>query len=319
MARNLHRQVRLQASVDASAEHKNGHSFKRPSLYAEVTQRIIRELEEGRFPWVQPWDRARADTELPRNAASHRPYSGINVLILWGAVIEHGYGSQGWLTYRQARELGGHIREGEHGVTVCYADRFCPQTEQERVDRDGGEARSIAFLKRFTVFNVDQCEDLPASVLASPMSLPEREIVPVAEEIIANTGADFRIGGDKAYFHPAHDFVQVPPQPVFHHQIDFYRTAFHELGHWTGHKARLGRDQSGHFGSVQYAKEELVAEIASAFVCAQLNIQPTVRHADYVGAWLEVMQGDERAIFRAAAQAARAAQWILDQCREPRP
>ncbi|WP_380871569.1 antirepressor [Sphingomonas sp. DBB INV C78] len=319
MARNLHRQVRHASVAQASIEHSNGHARGRPSLYAEVTQRIIRELEEGRLPWVQPWDRARVDTGLPRNAASHRPYSGINVLILWGAVIEHGYGSQGWLTYRQARELGGHVREGEQGVTVCFADRFCPQAEQERAVQEGGEARSIAFLKRFTVFNVDQCEGLPPSLLASPVPLPEREIVPLAEEIITNTGADFRIGGEKAYYHPGADYVQVPPQPAFHHQIDFYRTAFHELGHWTGHGTRLNRDQSGQFGSVDYAKEELIAEIASAFVCAQLRIKPTVRHADYVGAWLEVMTGDERAIFRAAAQAARASRWILDQCREPRP
>jgi antirestriction protein ArdC len=105
--------------------------------------------------------------------------------------------------------------------------------------------------------------------------------------------------------------VQVPPQPAFPHQIDYYRTAFHELGHWTGHGSRLGRDQSGAFGSASYAREELVAEIGSAFICAELGIVPTVRHADYVGAWLEVLRADERAIFRAAAAAARAARFLL--------
>jgi len=283
----------------------------RPSLYAEVTRRIITELEEGRLPWVQPWDSALAAPGLPRNVSSGRSYSGINVLILWGAVIERGYGSQGWLTYQQAAALGGHVRKGEQGVTVCYADRFVPPSEQERAEQDGDDARSIAFLKRFTVFNIDQCEDLPEPVLASPVPLPEREIVPIAEALIASSGADFRVGGAQAFYAPGSDHVQVPPQPAFHHQIDYYRTAFHELGHWTGHGSRLGRDQSGAFGSPSYAREELVAEIGSAFVCAELGIVPTVRHADYVGAWLEVLRADERAIFRAAAAAARAARFLL--------
>jgi antirestriction protein ArdC len=139
----------------------------------------------------------------------------------------------------------------------------------------------------------------------------ERETIPHAEALIAATGADFRIGGSHAFYAPDLDYVQVPPQQAFREQINFYRTVLHELGHWTGHASRLGRDFSGGFGSAAYAREELVAEMASAFTCASLSIQPTVRHADYVGAWLAVLREDEKAIFRAASLASKAADYLL--------
>ena len=144
-----------------------------------------------------------------------------------------------------------------------------------------------------------------------PAPLPERELHRAAEDLIAATGADFRIGGAQAFYSPSGDFVMVPPQPAFHHQIDYYRTALHELGHWTGHGSRLGRDQTGRFGSAPYAREELVAELASAFLCAALGIEPTVRHADYLGSWLTVLRADNRAIFRAASQASKSAEFLL--------
>ena len=136
----------------------------RANLYDEVTARIIGELEAGRVPWVQPWRNTAAlgggDADgsplapgLPRNALTARAYSGVNVLILWGAVIEQGYPSQAWLTFRQAREAGGGVRKGEHGTTVVYADRFTPEAEKARAAETGDEARAIPFLKRFTVFN----------------------------------------------------------------------------------------------------------------------------------------------------------------------
>jgi antirestriction protein ArdC len=285
----------------------------RGSLYDEVTGSIIAQLEEGVFPWVRPWSKARAAPGLPRNAVTGRAYSGINVLILWGAVIEAGHPSQDWLTFRQALAAGGSVRKGERGHTVFYADRFVPKAEREGEanSENSGEPRGIAFLKRFTVFNVAQCEGLPQQMVAEPAPLPERELHEAAEALIAATGADFRIGGAKAFYAPSADYVQVPPQPAFHHQIDYYRTALHELGHWTGHASRLGRDQTGRFGSAPYAREELVAELASAFLCAALGIEPTVRHADYLGSWLAVLRADNRAIFRAASQASKAAEFLL--------
>lgn len=287
----------------------------RASLYDEVTATIIGQLEAGIFPWVRPWSRAKAAPGLPRNAVSGRAYSGINVLILWGAVIEGGYPSQDWLTFRQAQAAGGCVRKGERGRTVFFADRFTPKEASDRQtggqEKGGEAARAIPFLKRFTVFNTAQCEGLPEDVLGDPAPLPERELHHAAEALIAATGADVRIGGAEAFYSPAGDFAMVPPQPAFHHQIDYYRTALHELGHWTGHRSRLDRDQTGRFGSAPYAREELVAELASAFLCSALGIEPSVRHADYLGNWLAVLRADNRAIFRAASQASKAAEFLL--------
>ena len=287
----------------------------RASLYDEVTGRIIGELEAGRLPWVKPWGRAGnkvggTGPGLPRNAATGRSYSGVNILLLWGAVIEHGYETQGWLTYRQAQKAGGQVRGGERGTTVVFADKFTPKAEQERAAREGEAPGAVPFLKRFTVFNVDQCEGLEA-LTAAPAPLPERQIVPHVEALIAATRADFRIGGNEAYYAPALDYVRVPPQPAFRQQIDYYRTALHELSHWTGHPTRLNRDQSGRFGSKPYGFEELVAELSAAFACAALGVVPTVRHADYLGAWLAILKEDNRAIFRAASRASKAADYLL--------
>src|SRR5271166_3426388 len=134
----------------------------RTSLYAEITDKIIAELEGGRVPWVRPWGTAAAKASLamPKNAATQRRYSGVNVLILWGAVIERGFAGQSWLTFRQALGLGGNIRKGERGTTVVYADRFTPEDERRRARETGEEPGVIPFLKRFTVFNTDQCEGL---------------------------------------------------------------------------------------------------------------------------------------------------------------
>jgi antirestriction protein ArdC len=284
---------------------------RRESVYAEVTRRVIAELEQGRLPWVQPWDSAACGCTMPANGVTGRAYSGINVLILWAAVIEGGWRAQRWLTFRQALGAGGHVRKGEKGLTICYADRFTPKGEQARARDEDREARQVAFLKRFTVFNVEQCEGLPEALTALPVLPDERETLPHAEALIAATGADFRIGGDRAFYAPAQDFVTVPPQQAYPEPVNWYRTALHELGHWTGHVSRLDRDQSGAFGSAAYAREELVAEMASAFTCASLGIVPTFRHADYVGAWLEVLRDDEHAIFRAASLASKAADFLL--------
>jgi antirestriction protein ArdC len=288
-----------------------GHD--RARLYDDITSKIITELEEGRLPWVQPWGTAAAKAPLamPKNAATGRQYSGINVLILWGAVIEHGFPAQSWLTFRQALGLGGNVRKGEHGTTVVYADRFTPEDEKRRARETGEEATAIPFLKRFTVFNAVQCENLPKDVATIAPPPPPDLIEPRIEALIRATGVDFRIGGNRAFHAPGPDFVMVPPPQVYFEPINWHRTALHELGHAGGHASRLGRDLSGTFGSKKYAFEELVAEMNAAFCCASLGIVPTVRHADYIGSWLEVLREDNRAVVRAASQASKAADWIL--------
>ena len=285
----------------------------KPTLYQEVTDKIIAELEAGRVPWVQPWGTtaAKAALAMPKNAATRRRYSGINVLILWRAVIECGFAGQSWLTFRQALGLGGNVRKGEKGTTVVYADRFVPDEERRRAEREGDEAEAIPFLKRFTVFNTDQCEELPEDLATAPPPVPAGLILPQAEALIAATGSDFRIGGERAFYSPAQDFIQVPRPESYFEPINWHRTALHELGHWVGHPSRLARDLSGTFGSKLYGQEELCAEMSSAFVCASLGIVPTVRHADYLGAWLDILKEDNRAIIRAASAASKAADYLL--------
>jgi antirestriction protein ArdC len=285
----------------------------KPTLHQEITDRIIAELEAGCVPWVQPWGSSSVNAALglPKNAATGRKYSGINILILWGAVAERGFTGQGWLTFRQALSLGGHVRQGEKGITVVYADRFVPDGERTRAAETGEEPEAIPFLKRFTVFNTDQCADLPADTATAAPPAPEHLILPQAEALIRATGADLRIGGDRAFYVPSADYIQVPPPSAYFEPVNWHRTVFHELGHYSGHPSRLNRDFSGRFGSSAYAREELVAEMTSAFVCAALSIEPTVRHADYLGSWLEVLREDNRAIIRAASAASKAADYLL--------
>jgi len=285
----------------------------RTSLYDEITAKIISELEAGRIPWVQPWGTAAAKAPLamPRNASTQRGYSGINVLILWGSVIEHGYSGQSWLTFRQALGLRSNVRKGERGTTVVYADRFTPEDERQRATATGEEAHAIPFLKRFTVFNTDQCDGLPEDVTTVAPPPPPGLIEPQVEALIRATGIDFRIGGNLAFYSPSHDFVQVPPPQAYFEPINWHRTALHELGHASGAPHRLNRDLTGSFGSKKYSFEEIIAEISAAYCCASLGIAPTVRHADYIGSWLEVLREDNRAIVRAASQASKAANFIL--------
>lgn len=284
----------------------------RRDLYTEITNRIIAELEAGVAPWARPWGKANTGAiALPHNASSRRAYSGVNVLILWGEAQAKGYSSAGWLTFNQARDVGGNVRKGEKGTLIVYSDRFIPKAEAAK----GDDARPVWFLKSFVVFNLDQiegCDHLRSA--AAPMT--EREQHEAAESLIAATGVRFQIGGDKAFYAPALDMIQMPPQIAFHDQINYYRTAFHELGHATGAKHRLDRKLLNAFGTKDYAREELVAEMCAAFTCASLGIQPTVRHADYIGSWLAVLKEDNRAIFRAASQASKAADWIMSHHQE---
>jgi len=195
---------------------------------------------------------------------------------------------------------------------VIYTRRFIPRKERRRADLEGREpSGGIPFLKWFTVFSVEQCDGLPAHICEPPPPIPDGLILPQADALIKATKADFRIGGPSAFYSPTHDYVQVPRPDDFHDPVNWHRTAFHELGHWVGGASRLNRDQTGAFGSISYGKEELVAEMAGAFVCATLGINPTVRHADYLGSWLEIIRDDNRAILRAASAASKAADYLL--------
>ncbi|MDP8997662.1 MAG: zincin-like metallopeptidase domain-containing protein [Pseudomonadota bacterium] len=285
----------------------------RDNIYREITDKIIAELEHGRAPWVQPWAASHqlCPLGLPVNGLTRRNYSGINILLLWSALEAESFASSYWLTFKQCIAMGGSVRKGQRGTHVYFADKFVPQKEKARAEQDGDEASAIAFLKRYTVFNAEQCDGLPVGLFGEVEPRQPREIVPEAEALIRATGADFRVGGDRAFYVPSEDFIRIPNQTAYSDQINYYRTAFHELGHWTGHRTRLDRNLTTKFGTVDYAREELIAEMATAFVCASLGIVPTVRHADYLGQWLQVLKEDARAIVRAASLASKACDFIL--------
>jgi antirestriction protein ArdC len=275
-------------------------------LYAEVSARIIAELEAGATPWVKPWS-ATAGANTPCNAVSNRPYSGCNVVLLWMAA-NAGYRTPRYLTFKQALELGGNVRRGERGVTVFFVKRL------QVADRDGeeGDTKIIPMMKAYTVFNVAQCENLPDRVLTlgeiKPRNRDERDAT--IDEFLAASGAEIREGEGEAFYRPGADFVSLPRFEAFKSAAHFYAVAFHELGHWTGHKSRLDRDLRHRFGERAYAAEELVAELCAAFLCAEFSIDGDLRHAGYIQSWIGLLKADSRAFFTACSKAQAAADYL---------
>ena len=295
---------------------KHRHVSARPSIYRTVTDRIIEELREGRVPWVKPWNSPDVGTRigLPMNTISRKPYSGINVLLLWSGAIKQGWSSQRWLTFRQAKQLGGHVRKGEHGETIVYAKRYIPKKERQRAELDGDQPHAIPMLRCYTVFNVAQCDDLPPEHVDHAAAPDDEELGTDAVHLIRATGADIRHQGHRAFYNRAGDFICLPVPADFPEPLDYTRTLLHELGHWTGHASRLARTFGKRFGDEAYAREELVAEIACAYVATTFGIEPTLRHSSYLASWLRVLEGDERAIFQAASHASAAADYLLEIC-----
>lgn len=280
----------------------------KPDIYSEITARIISDLEAGVAPWAKPWNSGAGAMTMPRNHSSGRAYSGINVLILWNAMAKGGYSSNRWLTFKQAIDLGGNVRKGMKGTTIVYASSFVSVAERQKAAQDGRDAREAFMLKRSTVFNVEQCDGLTVPEIVAAND--GRDRLDAADDLFAACCVAIQHGGDRAFYSPSLDFIQMPPSSAFGEIMDYYRVLAHEMVHATGHDSRLSRNILNRFGSKDYAREELVAEIGSAFVCAGLGIEYQTRHADYVGNWLAVLKEDNRAIFRAASMASKAAQWI---------
>lgn len=284
----------------------------RTDIYTRVTAQIMAELEIGVRPWLKPWNAEHAAGRITRPLRSNgQPYKGVNVLMLWMAAEMQGFAAPIWITFNQAKELGGHIKKGSKGSLVVYADRI---TKTETGD-DGEEIdRDIFFMKGYTVFNVEQTEGLPAHfyATAAPQIDPIARIE-AADLFFANTHADIRHGGNRAYYASEADYVQMPPFVSFKDAESYCSTLAHELTHWTKHAKRLDRDFGRQkFGDAGYAREELVAEIGAAFLCCDLGITPEPRadHASYVDHWLAVLKEDKRAIFQAAAHAQKAADFL---------
>ncbi len=282
-------------------------------VYSKITNRIIADLEQGVRPWMRPWSADHAAGKITRPLRHNGvPYKGINVVMLWSASVMKGYACPLWLTFKQAQELGGNVRKGEHGELVVYANTI---TRTETNDAGDETEREIPFMKGYTVFNAEQCEGLPAqyTAKAEPPALPPAARCEAAERFFAATGADIRHGGTRAYYAEGPDYVQMPPFETFQDAESYAATLAHELIHFTKHDKRLARDMGRvRWGDEGYAKEELVAEIGAAFLCADLEVTPEVRedHASYIATWLKALKDDKRLIFSAAAHAQRAADYL---------
>jgi antirestriction protein ArdC len=276
-------------------------------LYAEVSRRIVAEMEAGAVPWVKPWS-ATPGANTPCNAVTNRPYSGCNVVLLWMARAT-GYATPRYLTFKQALEAGGNVRKGERGTKVYFVKQL--QVRDKGAD-DAATTRVIPMMREYTVFNVDQCENLPTRITTpgefKPRNADQRDVT--IDAFLASSCATICEGVGEAYYRPSDDVISLPRFEAFKNAAHFYSTTFHEIGHWTGHKARLARDLRHRFGERAYAAEELVAELCSAFLCAEFSIDGDLRHAGYIQNWIGLLKADSRAFFTACSKAQAAADYL---------
>ncbi len=280
----------------------------------EVVKKLCDALEQGTAPWQRTWSAA----DAPCNAVSGRQYHGVNTLnlALQSSILGHPEDPR-WCTFDQAKEKGWHVKAGEKGTHV----EFYKYEERPKVDESGDpvldedgkqEVQKSVLVRNYVVFHASQIEGMPPY---EPPVLNPVETNEKAERILRESGADIRHGGSQPFYNIRDDYIQVPERDRFNSQGDYYATALHELGHWTGHFSRLNRETSSDMRSETYAKEELVAEITSMFVSAETGIPQTQEHFDnhaaYVSHWIKAVKEDPNALFRAVGQAQKASEEIL--------
>lgn len=281
-----------------------GRKRAKTDSYQIITDLIIEALENGTAPWVCPWDRAMG---MPRNGHSGHIYRGINIMLLWAS----GQLDPRWYTYKQAGMHGeSHVRSGEKGTRICYW-KFL-EKDSDRTDANGDPIKErVPMLRTFVVFNhtqVEWAEGCEPQQAVTPMGTVELDEQAMA--LFEAVPAKLTHGGTRAYY--SQDVITLPPAASFATPGDYLATRAHELAHWTGHKDRLDRDMSGRFGDAAYAMEELVAELAAAFLCADLSLPGNLQHAEYIGSWVKTLKGDKFAVFTAARVAREAVEYIYD-------
>lgn len=291
----------------------DANSTSRQDVYSRITSQIIARLEQGVRPWVQPWNAEHAAGRIARPVRFNgQPYSGINILSLWMSASAQGFVAPIWMTFRQASALNAHVRKGEKGSLVVYANAITRTEHNE----DTGEdiEREIPYLKSYTVFNAEQIDGLPDHYCAKAVpQLDPVARIDRADSFFAASQAAIKHGGNRAYYAQEQDYVQMPPFESFCDAENYYSTLAHEMTHWTKHSSRLARDMGRkQWGDEGYAQEELVAELGAAFLCAELELanEPREENASYIADWLNVLKNDTRFIFRAAAHAQRAADYL---------
>ena len=285
------------------------HTVSRISPAEMITAAIVERLEAGTRPWVQPWTGAAVSRPL---RACGTPYQGINVLWLWMAAEAAGHSSPFWMTYRQAQVLGGQVRKGARGTVAIFYRTYQADDADEGDDTEGPRTRRV--LRSFTIFNACQIDGLQERFFPEPRPLPppaERDNI--LDRFFTAIPARIRNWGAEAFYSPVLDQVTMP-EPGLFRNLDHYRaTLAHELSHWTGHESRLARQMGGRFGSEAYAMEELVAELSSAILGAELGlpVEHLDHHASYLASWLKVLKADSRAILTIAAKAEEASSLLL--------
>lgn len=281
------------------------------AIYRQVAEEIVAELREGSVPWVKPWDAGGA-IEIARNAATGKPYSGVNVLLLWNATRRGGFSCNRWMTFRQARTVANGVKRGSRGSLVVFAREYLPRREQERVasgEVSPEEAERRFHLRTYRVFNLDQLVDPPKRLLPTVTTAEER--YDNAEAVLNGCGARVVHAPGDAFYDLEGDTVVMPRRSQFEMSEDYYSTLLHELVHWTGHPNRLDRT----FGESQfdptYVEEELIAELGAAFLCSTLGIQPRTRHSDYIAHWLSQIDAEPKSLFRSSTAASHATNYLL--------
>jgi antirestriction protein ArdC len=298
--------------LSAHARRRRGADTAPRDHYAEVTTQVIAALEAGTPPWRQPWDNAKAGgPAIPQNAVTGARYHGINILTLAISPLAFMTGDPRWATYKQAQQHGWQVKKGSRGTTGFFYKRL--EVERDATTNDDERAsRWIPLLRAFTLFHGSQIDGIepyiPPSIAEAPWRAPD-----AAETILRNSRAVIRIGADRAFYSPATDHIQMPPQCAFRSAAAWASVQLHELSHWSGHGTRLNRDLSGHFGSSDYAREELRAELAQIMLCGELDIEDCdfTNGAAYIAHWVTKLREEKREIFRAASDAQRIADYLL--------
>jgi antirestriction protein ArdC len=278
-----------------------------PDQYELVTNNIVAALEKGVAPWICPWDRSLG---LPQNGHTGRAYSGINVWMCWAS----GLGDPRWFTFNQVKEYGtSHVRKGEHGTRIVHWAFFDKKvSEKDSTGKEVERVQRIPSLKTFVIFNFSQiewdAEKMPKAI--TPLDKDVLESCTEAAALVKNTGATVEHGGSMAAYSPAQDKIVMPAPGAFESAEGYWATLLHEMIHWTGHTSRCNRKLDTRFGTESYAAEELVAELGSAFLCAELGIQGKLQHTNYLGTWIKILKGDKFALFTASKFAKQAVSFL---------
>lgn len=276
--------------------------MSKDTVYEIVTEQILKQLENGVAPWRKPWH---VDTSAPRSIHGHI-YSGVNVFLLLCA----GYDNPFWITFKEVEKRGGRIRKGEHGTIVIYWKLLRVTDEITK------EEKTIPMLRYYRVWNLEQVDGIATPKLETREEPTAKERHAEAARIVRQypDAPKIRNAGSSAYYRPTTDVVTVPPKKSFDDLDEYYSTLFHELGHSTAHETRLNRETGDVFGSHAYGREELIAEMTSAFLAAESGIVTTQNNsAAYLDNWMRTIREDVRAVVVAAGKAQKAANYILDR------